>query len=54
MRANQVEAVIASYREAGTKKMRAIGIAHKWAARTWGFYCNLIILSFIKFIFFLN
>ena len=37
MRANEVEAAIARYRE--QKKMRAIGIARKWGARTWGFYC---------------
>ena len=42
MRANRVEAAIARYREAGTKKMRAIGIARKWGARTWGFYCTYI------------
>ena len=39
MRVNGVEAAIARYREAGTKKMRGIEIARKWGARTWGFYC---------------
>ena len=35
MRANGVEAALMRYREAGTnKKMRAIGIARKWGART--------------------
>ena len=41
MRTNGVEAAIARYREAGTKKMRTIGIAHNWGACTWGFYCRL-------------
>ena len=46
MRRNGVEAAIARYREAGKKNMRTIGIAHKWGAHTWGFYCMLIFLSF--------
>ena len=42
MSANGDEAAIARYREAETKMMRAIGIARKWGARTWGFYCTYV------------
>ena len=41
MRALGVNAAITRYGEAGTKKMRAIGIARIGIARIKGFYCIL-------------